>query len=240
MIEKRTPVGYPAGVIKEEPDLVEIKDFQPGQTAFVVTQKAGRVHQSDIKRVAVLSVGRKYVKASPEGLKQPIDFYATENYPDCLIENNCSGDRRRLYLTEDAANEAIEADYLRVWMMKAVNYLKLKEYTLRQLRATKAILEYDDEFVSRSVLELFIRERDMAVEQLRSYGVQFGETTEVERVIHGQWIETGFPDIYQCSHCKKPTKIILPNDMIPTDLYSRCHWCGAKMEISEISIRKQK
>ena len=219
--------------------MVEINDFKPGQTAFVVTQKAGRVHLSDIKKFTVLSVGRKYVKASLEGLEHPIEFYATEQYPDCLIENNSWGDRRRLYLTEIAASEAIEADYLRIWLMKAVDFSKLKGYSPRQLRAAKAILEYDDEFVSKTVLDIFIRERDMAVEQLRSYGVQFGEEAALERVHRGRWIGTSLPDIYQCSHCKKPTKIMLQNNMIPTDLYPRCPWCGAKMDISESSIEEQ-
>ena len=74
-------------------------------------------------------------------------------------------------------------------------------------------------------------ERDLAVEQLASYGVGFAEEKELAEVKHGEWIKTiemfydgdfhsEYPrTCYRCSVCK----------IIETEKYPYCH-CGAKMD----------
>lgn len=53
-----------------------IKDFQVGQTVYVLVQIRGATTHHLIKRYTVLSVGRKYVKAAPEGIRHPDEFFS--------------------------------------------------------------------------------------------------------------------------------------------------------------------
>lgn len=68
-------------------------------------------------------------------------------------------------------------------------------------------------------------ERDTAIEQLKSYGVQFGEQAEVQRVRHGKIITTidKWHGMHQrCSECDEELEWkAYPN---------YCPNCGAKME----------
>lgn len=82
-----------------------------------------------------------------------------------------------------------------------------------------------------SVYEQVKWERDLAIEQLQSYGVCFAEKKELAEVKHGSWVETKewyFDEYaqseyqrkcYECSICKR------------TELHKEpyCH-CGAKMD----------
>lgn len=118
-----------------------IKDFAPGQTVYVLTRTRGRTTEHFIKRYKVLSVGRKYVKAAPEGSWHPIEFYLNDETDKFLIENKDWGDKGRLFPTEQAVNDDIERDMLCSWARKALDSWKIDTYTLEQLRAIKEILE---------------------------------------------------------------------------------------------------
>ena len=127
-----------------------IKNFKPGQTAYVLRRTRGRTTEHFIKRYTVLAVGRKYVKAAPEGSQHPTEFYLNDETDRYLTENKDWGERDRLFLTEEAVNDDIERDMLRLWIRKALESYKIDEYTLDQLRAVKEILEggaYENENV---------------------------------------------------------------------------------------------
>jgi hypothetical protein len=76
-------------------------------------------------------------------------------------------------------------------------------------------------------------ERDMALEQLESYGVSFGEQAEVVRVVHGKWtniMELGNGTCMGfCSVCG--TGQHSQNITTLKGFRKYCHWCGAKMDL---------
>ena len=71
-------------------------------------------------------------------------------------------------------------------------------------------------------------ERDVAIDQLHSYGVEFGERAELQKVRHGHWImnlDNAYVGdkialTYSCSECGK----------ITSDIEKFCPECGAKMD----------
>lgn len=118
-----------------------IKDFKPGQTVYALSRTRGKTIEHFIKRYTVLSVGRKYVRAAPEGSQNPDEFFLHEETDDYLTENITWREQVKLFLTEAAANDDIEKDMLRSWLRKATESYKIDSYTLGQLRAVKEILE---------------------------------------------------------------------------------------------------
>ena len=88
------------------------------------------------------------------------------------------------------------------------------------------------DYVTKDEIAQLMWERDKAIEQLRSYGVDFcQEKKELAEVKHGEWIEpTGklkrFEGRYViCSHCNVMLPII-----IELGEYYYCPNCGAKMD----------
>lgn len=70
------------------------------------------------------------------------------------------------------------------------------------------------ESVPMEVLRQVQWERDIAIDQLHSYGIEFGEKANVQKVRHGYWVDDAV-----CSEC---------------GFVDRCHsnycpYCGAKM-----------
>lgn len=66
-------------------------------------------------------------------------------------------------------------------------------------------------------------ERDVAIDQLHSYGIEFGEKAELQKVQHGHWVVYGADGIvwsYSCSECGE----------IVHDKQRFCPDCGAKMD----------
>lgn len=70
-------------------------------------------------------------------------------------------------------------------------------------------------YVLSSVHEQVQWERDIAIDQLHSYGVEFGEKADVQRVRHGKWV-----DGMKCSECGQ----------VDTTKPNYCPNCGAKMD----------
>lgn len=122
-----------------------IKDFKPGQTVYVLSRTRGRKTEHFIKRCTVVSVGRKYVKAAPEGGLNPDEFFLKEENDNYLTENITWREQTKLFLTEAAVNDDIEKDMLRGWLRNAVECYKINSYTLEQLRAIRKILEPGEE-----------------------------------------------------------------------------------------------
>lgn len=120
---------------------MNIKDFKPGQTAFILIRKRGRETQYLVNQCKVISVGRKYVKVAPKGnLLYPVEYYLHEKTDDHLTEKRDWGEYTFLFPTEEAINNAVERDKLRIWLRKETEGYKLYSYTLEQLRAVRDIL----------------------------------------------------------------------------------------------------
>ena len=52
-------------------------------------------------------------------------------------------------------------------------------------------------------------------------------TVEAVEVVHGRWMKTCLPDIYQCTNCKRATKM---DELCDSEiLRAYCPNCGAKM-----------
>lgn len=67
-------------------------------------------------------------------------------------------------------------------------------------------------------------ERDLAMEQLQSYGVGFGEDKELAEVKHGEWKGFEIPHMMRCSECG-----VSELDIHRTK-FDYCPFCGAKMD----------
>lgn len=87
-------------------------------------------------------------------------------------------------------------------------------------------------YVPKEVLEQIQWERDVAIDQLNSYGVQFGEKADVQKVKHGEWRGWGKGGTYHyenygtCSVCHKDAEI-------GTKYRNYCPNCGARMRVNK-------
>lgn len=121
--------------------MLSVKNFKPGQTAYILTRKRGRTQEHFVSQCVVVSVGRKYVKtAKQESSSITSDFYNLRGDDDYLSEA-CGVSERRLFPTQQAALEDIEKDMLKDWISKAAQYSSMEKYTVQQLREVKEILE---------------------------------------------------------------------------------------------------
>lgn len=120
-----------------------IKDFKVGQTAYIIGEGRRRT-DSMATAVEVVKVGRRYVTVK-EGGRQETRFCEPIGLPDCLVEDKDYGVKRLLFLTTKAVDEYNELNDLRSWVQEATNWLKVKQYTLAQLREVKRILEGGEE-----------------------------------------------------------------------------------------------
>lgn len=120
-----------------------IKDFSVGQTAYVLSER--KINGKNLVVLAeVIKVGRKYVTVKAEGWEQ-IRFFESLVEADCLYEDKDYGVKRLLFPTTEAVDEHNELIDLRNWVQQATDWMKVKCYTLAQLRAVKKILE-DESF----------------------------------------------------------------------------------------------
>lgn len=119
-----------------------IKDFKPDQIVYSLEIITGKTKEHFIKRYKVVSTGRKYVRAAPDGSKvYPTEFYLEDKDNEYLTENRDWGNRELLFLTENSVNDYIEKIMLLDWLRKETSEYKLRAYTLGQLRAIRKILE---------------------------------------------------------------------------------------------------
>ena len=82
----------------------------------------------------------------------------------------------------------------------------------------------------------FDRDKQICVAQLTTFieailRVKDAPAADVVEVRHGRWIKSCVPDIYQCSHCKMPTKM---DELCDSEtLRAFCPNCGAIMDKEE-------
>lgn len=120
-----------------------IKDFKVGQTAYILGD-GRRANGGHATAAEVVKVGRKYVTVKENG-RQESRFYEPINQTECLVEDRDYGVKRLLFATTGDVDEYNELNDLRSWVQEATNWMKVKEYTLAQLRAVKKILEREGE-----------------------------------------------------------------------------------------------
>lgn len=125
---------------------MNIKDFKPGQEVFALSTTRGRTVNHTIRKYIVKSVGRKYVKvATEEHPTSTIAFSGSNILSDqYLVENRDWGDRMKLFTSLQAANDEIDREALQTWLREAVNFNKIRFYSVEQLRAVKDILRGKD------------------------------------------------------------------------------------------------
>jgi hypothetical protein len=131
-------------LVAQEGRAIKIKDFKPEQEVYGLVIKNGRITEYFLKKYTVVSVGRKYVRATPEECRFPTEFYLEEDSDNYLTENIDWGDRTKLFLTESAANEEIERYMILKWLRQET-HKKLNYCTLNQLRQIRKILEENDD-----------------------------------------------------------------------------------------------
>lgn len=115
-----------------------LKDFKPGQTAYVLSERRGMATRYSIEECTVVSVGQEYVKT------QSKEFRKDDVTDEYLTENIDWGYREKLFLTKEAVNDYIEKTELQHWFNMATSWPKILNYSLSQLRAIKKILEGEE------------------------------------------------------------------------------------------------
>lgn len=113
---------------------MKIKDFEPGQTAYILRMHVGRNQDPEIIETSVEKVGRKYVTVR-YGSRYEEDI----DNPYGLIESADFGERSFLCPSRTDAEMYIERHKLQIWLWNIGN--RHGKYTLEQLRRVKEILE---------------------------------------------------------------------------------------------------
>lgn len=85
--------------------------------------------------------------------------------------------------------------------------------------------------VSMGVHQQVRWERDIAIEQLESYGVGFAEEADVVKVKHGKWLVIENPNSLNviCSNCRE-NYYVFKKGQYRIEQSNYCPNCGAKME----------
>lgn len=136
---------------------------------------------------------------------------------------------------------AIDADemlkeILSIIEFRKQHYMDVKEYEsfakFIEQQPTLEVETVKHGYVPKEVLEQIQWERDVAIDQLNSYGVQFGEKADVQKVKHGEWRGWGKGGTYNyenygtCSVCHEDAEI-------GTKYRNYCPNCGARMRVNK-------
>ncbi|MCI8538610.1 MAG: hypothetical protein HFF18_08145 [Oscillospiraceae bacterium] len=119
-----------------------IKDFKVGQTAYILEDGYRGAFGTAIE-VEVAKVGWRYVTV--RDMEWEVRFYEPANSTTHLVEDRNYGAKRLLFLTAEAVAEHKELIDLQSWVQEATSWLKVKSYTLAQLREVKKILEGEED-----------------------------------------------------------------------------------------------
>lgn len=113
-------------------EIISIKDFQKGDSGFLVTINAGRNERPCIIEQTIKKVGRKYITMDM-GYERKFENHNTSY----LIENTTSGEHGQLFKSRKAAEDYIEADKIakELSRMNTFNYCKCSLKQLQQIRA---------------------------------------------------------------------------------------------------------
>ena len=115
-----------------------IKDFEVGQTVFVMGDYRTQRNKFRTTEAEVVKVGRKYITINGNW---GIQFKETASSRPYLIEHCEYGTPRLLFPSREAADSYIEREELKTWVREATGWDKIDRYPLEKLRAVKKILE---------------------------------------------------------------------------------------------------
>lgn len=116
--------------------------------------------------------------------------------------------------------------------MRLIDADRFSEYCIHKLNFFPAMIaralenQQTIETIPKGLYDQIKWERDVAIDQLKSYGIELGEKADVARVQHGEWLlkRIGHGHYWECSVCHKNTGIYVTKDT------NYCPNCGAKME----------
>lgn len=111
-----------------------VKEFDVGQTVFILNMHEGRNREPEIREATVKTVGRKYVTIGNEDR-----YESEESIPFGLIQNIDYGDKRLLFPSRTDVNNYIEQSKLAKWI-SSISWTKSRKFDLEQLRKVKEIL----------------------------------------------------------------------------------------------------
>ena len=119
-----------------------INDFKPGQVVFVIGEKRrnGSSEYETRKRV-VKTVGRKYIRVSPEGGGYTEEYFQVDEEDNYLTEKEKWNNHKLLFTTEEEITDYLEKEMQKIWINEHVDRYKLDKYSLDQLREIRRILE---------------------------------------------------------------------------------------------------
>lgn len=145
-------------------------------------------------------------------------------------EVECESEKELKEMLKNDFEDGSLADYLEVVAdsYSVEDYGDILKYTyeLADEQSNSKFTTETIKSVPKAVLRQVQWERDMAIDQLHSYGVEFGEKAELQKVRHGYWVmDKDYVDgkiafVYSCSECDKSTYC----------QYKFCPECGAKMD----------
>ena len=120
---------------------MNIKDFQSGQEVFGLTERKGRNVPPVVRRLLVAGVGRKYVKAAPEGAPYTTPFALASEEDEYLTEAKDWGDKEKLFLSEQTLQDYREREDLFRTIRRTLEHAHANQYSLEQLREIRKILD---------------------------------------------------------------------------------------------------
>lgn len=126
---------------------MDIKKFEKGQTAFMLTKNTGYNKPPETKMVNVITVGKKYVTVSND-----IRFQDEDRQDNYLVENKDWGDRRLLFADENTLNEYLEKKKLIAWFRKSDS--RFEQLSLDKMRKIHEIVEGPEQ---KTIILDFIR-----------------------------------------------------------------------------------
>ncbi len=128
--------------------------------------------------------------------------------------------------SEEELKEMIKKGTIRHHLEVEVDDFSVEDYGDIGEYEYELVEEQEDITVPIAVHRQVQWDRDVAIDQLHSYGVEFGEKAELQKVRHGHWImDKDYVDgkiafVYSCSECGK----------FAYSQYKFCPECGVKMD----------
>lgn len=124
--------------------------------------------------------------------------------------------------SEEKLKEMIKNGTIHNYLEVVVDDYSVEDYGDIGEYEYEPVEEQEDTTVSIAAHSQLQWERDVALDQLHSYSVHFGEKAELQKVRHGYWImgKNGLVSFYSCSECGE----------IVHNKQRFCPDCGAKMD----------
>lgn len=122
---------------------MNIKDFKPGQTAYLMNfhGRSFNNNTTTIEEVNVMSIGRKYVKIKYLSGCFECAFYQRDERTSYLVEKVPCGVANYLFQSRIMVDEYRESKEILKWIYGELQYINENKYSVEQLREIKRILE---------------------------------------------------------------------------------------------------